>query len=131
MKISNETKVGALTAVAITLLVLGFNFLKGKTLFAKSRTLYAKYQNVAGLAPSNPVMINGLEVGTVYSITSDKNMKVILVNMNITKEVNIPTNSIAYIKPSLLGTTSLEIKLGDANTYIPKNDTIATEMSDR
>ena len=26
MKISNETKVGALTAIAITLLILGFNF---------------------------------------------------------------------------------------------------------
>ncbi len=33
MKISNETKVGALTAVAITLLILGFNFLKGKKPF--------------------------------------------------------------------------------------------------
>src|SRR5437868_5678678 len=129
MKISNETKIGALTAIAIALLILGFNFLKGKTLFAKNRTLYAKYQNVAGLAPSNPVMINGLQVGTVYSITSDQNMKEILVNMNLTREVNIPTNSIAFIKPSLLGTTSLEIKLGDASTYIPKDGTIATEVS--
>ncbi len=129
MKISNETKVGALTAIAITLLVLGFNFLKGKTFFSKSRTLYAKYTNVQGLANSNPVMINGLQVGTVFSITTDKNMKVILVNMNITKDVNIPVNSVAYIKPSLLSTTSVEIKLGDANKYIPKNDTIATELS--
>ncbi len=31
MKISNETKVGALTAIAITVLILGFNFLKGKS----------------------------------------------------------------------------------------------------
>jgi hypothetical protein len=30
MKISNETKVGALAAVAITLLILGFNFLREK-----------------------------------------------------------------------------------------------------
>ncbi len=129
MKISNETKVGTITAVAITLLVLGFNFLKGKTLFGSSRTLYAKYTNVQGLANSNPVMINGLQVGTVFSITTDKNMKVILVDMNITKDVNIPRNSIAYIKPNPLGTTSIEIKLGDASTYIPKNDTIATEAS--
>lgn len=129
MKISNETKVGVLTALAITLLVLGFSFLKGKTFFAKNRTLFAKYTNVQGLANSNPVMINGLQVGTVFSITTDKNMKVILVNMNLTKEVNIPTNSIAYIKPNPLGTTSIEIKLGDAQTYIPKNDTIATEKS--
>jgi hypothetical protein len=36
MKISNETKIGALTAIAITLLVLGFNFLKGKTFLGKA-----------------------------------------------------------------------------------------------
>ncbi len=129
MKISNETKVGTLTAIAITLLVLGFNFLKGKTLFSSSRTLYAKYTNVQGLANSNPVMINGLQVGTVFSITTDKNMKVILVDMNITKDVNIPINSIAVIKPNPLGTTSIEIRLGDATSYIPKDGTIATEAT--
>ena len=127
MKISNETKVGALTVIAVTLLVLGFNFLKGKSLFGKSRTLFAKYTNVQGLANSNPVMINGLEVGIVYSITTDKNMKQILVNMNITKDVNIPRNSIAVIKPNPLGTNSIDIRLGDTNSFIPNNDTIKTE----
>jgi phospholipid/cholesterol/gamma-HCH transport system substrate-binding protein len=129
MKISNETKIGSLTAIAIVLLVLGFNFLKGKTFFGKSHNIFAKYTNVQGLAPSNPVVINGLQVGTVYSITTDKNMKEILVNMNLTKDVNIPVNSIAIIKPSLLGTTSIEIKLGDAQTYVPKNGYIATEAT--
>lgn len=129
MKISNETKVGALAAITITLLVLGFNFLKGKTLFGSSRTFYAKYSNVQGLLPSNPVVINGMNVGAVYSINSDKNMKEILVTMNLTKDVNIPKNSIAVIKPNPLGTTTLEIKLGDATTYIPENDTILTEKS--
>lgn len=129
MKISNETKIGSLTAVAIVLLVLGFNFLKGKTFFGKSHNLFAKYTNVQGLAPSNPVVINGLQVGTVYSITTDKNMKEILVNMNLTKDVNIPVNSIAIIKPSLLGTTSVEITLGNAATYIAMNDTIETKAS--
>ena len=129
MKISNETKIGALTAIAIALLFLGFNFLKGKTFFGKSHNLFAKYTNVQGLAASNPVVINGLQVGTVYSITTDKNMKEILVNMNLTKDVNIPVNSIAIIKPSLLGITSIEITLGNATTYISKNDTIATKAS--
>lgn len=129
MKISNETKIGSLTAVAIVLLILGFNFLKGKTLFGKSHNLFAKYTNVQGLAPSNPVVINGLQVGTVYSITTDKNMKEILVNMNLTKDVNIPVNSVAIIKPSLLGITSIDIKLGDAPTYIARNGYIATEAT--
>jgi phospholipid/cholesterol/gamma-HCH transport system substrate-binding protein len=129
MKISNETKIGSLTAIAIVLLVLGFNFLKGKTFFGKSHNLFAKYSNVQGLANSNPVMISGLQVGTVYTITPDKNMKEILVNMNITKDVNIPVNSIARIKTSLLGAISVEIELGDAAAYIPKNGTIATETT--
>ena len=129
MKISNETKIGALAAVTITLLVLGFNFLKGKTFFSNSRTFYAKYSNVQGLLPSNPVVINGMNVGSVYSINSDKNMKEILVTINLTKDVNIPTNSFAVIKPNPLGTTNLEIKLGDAANYIPENDTILTEKS--
>ena len=127
MKIANETKIGALTAIAITLLVLGFNFLKGKTFFGKSRTLYAKYTNVQGLANSNPVMINGLQVGTVYSITTDVNMKQILVNMNLTKEVNIPTNSFAMINTDLLGSKSIDIKLGNATEFFGKNDTINTQ----
>jgi phospholipid/cholesterol/gamma-HCH transport system substrate-binding protein len=129
MKISNETKIGALTAIAITLMVLGFNFLKGKTFFGKSHNLFAKYTNVQGLANSNPVMINGLQVGTVYSISTDKNMKQILVNMTLTKDVNIPVNSVAYIKSNPLGTTSIEIRLGDAMNYLPKNDTIQTAAS--
>lgn len=129
MKISNETKIGALTAIAITIMILGFNFLKGKTFFGTSHTLFAKYTNVQGLASSNPIMINGLQVGTVYSITTDKNMKEILVNMTLTKDVNIPVNSYATIRNNPLGTTTIEIKLGDATEYLPKNDTIRTQRS--
>ncbi|MGG9962877.1 MlaD family protein [Ferruginibacter sp. SUN106] len=129
MKISNETKIGVLTAIAITIMILGFNFLKGKTFFGKSHTFFAKYTNVQGLANSNPVMINGLQVGTVYSITTDKNMKEILVNMTLTKDVNIPVNSYATIRNNPLGTTTVEIRLGDATQYLPINDTIRTEKS--
>ncbi len=126
MKISNETKIGVLAAFAITLLILGFNFLKGKTFFGKSHTLYAVYTDVQGLAPSNPIMINGLQVGTVYSITPDKSMKQILVNMTLTKDVDIPRNSVATIKVDLLGQISVVIHLGDAHQYLASKDTIAT-----
>src|SRR5215217_7194517 len=39
MKISNETKVGILTITALTLLILGFNYLKGKDIFTKVRAV--------------------------------------------------------------------------------------------
>lgn len=126
MKISNEFKVGLLGIIVIILLILGFNFLKGNKLFSKSMTLYAKYQNVQGLATSNPVFINGLQVGNIYAITNSKDMKQMLVTISIQKEIYIPTNSIAFINPNPLSVTKIEIQLGDATTYLKSKDTIQT-----
>lgn len=129
MKISNETKVGAIAIVSITLLILGFNFLKGKKLLSKSTSLYGIYGNVQGLQNSNPIVINGLQVGTVYKISTDKDMRRILVELTITKDINIPANSIALIKPNPIATTSIEIKLGDTITNLKNKDTIYTEAN--
>lgn len=126
MKISNETKVGVLGAVTITILILGFNFLKGNKLFTKSVLLNARYTNIQGLTASNPVIINGLEVGRVQEITTDKNMKEILVKLSIYSDVNIPSNSVAVINPNPLTVTKVEIRLGDAQEYLKNNDNINT-----
>jgi phospholipid/cholesterol/gamma-HCH transport system substrate-binding protein len=129
MKISNETKVGSLTAVAIVLLILGFNFLKGKNLTAKTMRFYAVFGNIQGLATSNPVVINGKQVGTVYSTEGGLDMRRIIVSITMNQVVNIPDNSVAVLSASLLGTTSVEIKLGNSNTYKQNGDTLATAVS--
>lgn len=129
MKISNETKVGAIAIVAITFLILGFSFLKGKKFFTSNTTLVGLYGNVHGLANSNPITINGLQVGTVYSITTEKDMRSIAVAFNITKDINIPNNSIAVIKPNPLGITSVEIILGNSMQMLKNKDTILTEAN--
>lgn len=129
MKISNETKVGAIAIVSITFLILGFNFLKGKKLLSKSTTLYGIYGNVQDLQNSNPIVINGLQVGTVYKISPDKDMRRILVELTITKDINIPTNSFAVIRPNPIGTARIEIKLGDTTAYLKNKDTIFTEAN--
>jgi phospholipid/cholesterol/gamma-HCH transport system substrate-binding protein len=130
MKISGETKVGALTAVAITLLVLGFNFLKGKNLSTKDTKLYAVFTDVKGLSNSNPVIVNGKQVGTVYATQFSKDMKSITVTLNMNDRFSIPKNSVAVISSSLLGTMSLDIKLGNSGTYLSNNDTLSTKASD-
>ncbi len=129
MKITNETKVGVISIVSLTLLILGFNFLKGKKLWSNDTVIIGKYGNIQGLQNSNPVMINGMQVGTVYKITTDKNMREIDVALNITKDINIPTNSIATIKSNPLGTTSIDIALGNATSYLKNKDSILTENS--
>ncbi|RYF89522.1 MAG: MCE family protein [Chitinophagaceae bacterium] len=129
MKISNEAKVGAIAVVSILLLILGFSFLKGKKLWGDSTTLYANYGNVQGLQKSNAVIINGLQIGTVFDIRADKHMRNILVELTLNKDVSIPANSICVIKSNPISTPSLEIKLGDASTFLGNKDTILTEKS--
>jgi phospholipid/cholesterol/gamma-HCH transport system substrate-binding protein len=127
MKISNETKVGALTAIAITLLILGFNFLKGRSLFKTGNFIYAAYTDTKGIMVSNGVFINGFQVGSVYDIeNSDRNLSSIVVAIKLKDKYNIPTNSIATIKDNPLGNASIQIQLGDAKTYLSSGDTILT-----
>ena len=129
MKLTNETKVGVLGVIVIVLLVLGFNFLKGKKIFTNTVTLYAKYGNIQGLTTSNPVMINGMQVGIVSDITTDKNMKELIVAISIQKDINISSNSVASITPNPLTITKFEIKLGDNANYLKDGDTILTSPS--
>jgi len=128
MKVSNETKVGALTAISITLLILGFNFLKGKTLFKTGHYIYAKYGDTKGLMVSNPVYINGFQVGTVMEIDNeDASLHNIILTLKLKEFYQIPTNSIAIIKENPLGTASINIQLGNATTFLNAGDTVITQ----
>jgi phospholipid/cholesterol/gamma-HCH transport system substrate-binding protein len=127
MKINNETKVGALTALAITLLILGFNFLKGKSLFKTGNFIYAKVKQTKGLMISNPVFVNGLQIGSVYELEeANKNIDTIIISIKLAKDVNIPVNSLASIKDNPLGSPSMAISMGDSRTYLKNHDTIPT-----
>ena len=130
MKVSNETKVGALTAIAITVLILGFNYLKGKNITERSNTIYAIFPSVDGLTASSTVFINGFQVGRVSDLEAkDENLSGIVVSINLKKSFNIPDNSVATIDKSLLGSTSLIIKLGNSTSYMKEGDTLATVVN--
>lgn len=127
MKISNETKVGALTAIAIVILILGFNFLKGRNLTERNDEIYTVFPDIKGLQVSNPVYIKGLQVGKIAEMhEKDNNLTGIIVTLNLNKDINIPDNSTATINSDLLGGTSLEIMLGTNTSYIGNGDTLRT-----
>ena len=127
MKVSNETKVGALTVIAITLMIIGFNFLKGKTIFQPGNYIYAKYADTKGLIVSNPVFVNGYQVGTVFEIENQKdNLASIIVSVKLNEAYKIPNNSVASIQDNPLGISSISIVLGNATTYFKSGDTILT-----
>lgn len=127
MTLSNETKIGALAAVAITLLILGFNFLKGRNLFEKEREIYAVFSKVEALNTSDPVRINGLQVGKILELKeSDPQMTGIIVTIQITKDILIPKNSYATINSNPLGSTTVNIIKGNSSSYLAEGDTLTT-----
>lgn len=129
MKISNETKVGLLTIVALAMFILGFNFLKGKDLFNRSTKIYAIFDKLGPLEKSNLVKINGVSIGTVHDIEpTDKDISSVKVTIGLTKDVNIPSNSVAYVSPGLVGSSTVIIEKGDAKTFLKNGDRLETRL---
>lgn len=110
MKISREIKTAVLVIMSILMFLWGYNFLKGKNLFDSSNKLYVVYENVAGLATSAPVTLNGLTIGKVNSITINPDGK-LLVELHITTDFPISKSSIAEIYDSgIVGGRQIAIK---------------------
>jgi phospholipid/cholesterol/gamma-HCH transport system substrate-binding protein len=127
MRVSNETKVGALTVIAVTLIIFGFNFLKGKTFFKSGTFIYAKYTDTKGLIVSNPVFVNGFQVGTVFEIENlNDNLSELVVCIKLNQLYKIPSNSIATIQENPLGTNAINIIQGNSTLLIKSGDTIKT-----
>ncbi len=125
MKISNETKIGALTTVAVVFLILGFNFLKGKSVLKTGFFLYSKYGDLKKLSPSNAVYANGLQVGSVYSTeAADPSLRKLIVEIKLNGDYNIPENSVAYIETNPLGAPVLNIQLGSSTRFLKSGDTL-------
>ena len=124
MKISNETKVGILATVAITVLILGYSFLKGTDLFMREDELYAVYPNIDGLTESKPVLVNGFKIGRVSKLTLAPNGHIIA-EFQISPGYNIPKNTIARLESTdLLGGKAIVFELGDSKAYAADGDTL-------
>ena len=75
------------------------SFVKGENLFSNNNTYHAYYNNVKDLTVAGPVMVNGLNVGTVKAIDLDPNdINNIKVSFSIQRDIRIPNNTIAVLK---------------------------------
>lgn len=127
MKISNEVKVGILTIVAISFAVIGYNFLKGKDLFNKQKKIYALFTDLGSLDKSNAVKIKGLSVGNVFNFKEkDKDVTAIIVEIHLTRDINIPKNSVAYIASGLISGSEIIIEKGNSKEFLHDGEFIET-----
>jgi len=125
MKVSKEVKVGLFMTTAIALLYLGFNYLKGIDFFDSTKKYFAVYENVDGLAMSNPVLVNGYAVGRVsdISILREKQNKV-LVEFDIDSDVILGDSTVAILNSNFLGGKSILLNIGKVDKPLQPRDTI-------
>lgn len=116
MKISKEIKVALLGIVAVVILYFGFMFLKGSDIFSDTNTYYVVYDNVEGLAPSNPVLLNGIQVGTVREMELKTELgNQIQVELEVQKAIQLGDSTIAALANSgFLGSKAIVLYPGNS-----------------
>jgi phospholipid/cholesterol/gamma-HCH transport system substrate-binding protein len=130
MKISKEAKIGLIITSGIAILFWGLNYLKGKDFFTSQKTVFATYDRVDGLTASNPVLVNGMKIGSVtkLSLLPDQSGR-ILVAMHINSNVRIPRNSTAEIfSTDLLGAKGIRFLFGESADIIEDGDTVKSQI---
>lgn len=128
MKISNETKVGALTIIAIAILFLGYSYLRGNDVFSTENTFYTDYDDVDGLSESKPVLVNGYQIGRVSKLTLLDNDK-IRTEFKIKGSVDVPSNTVAkIISVDLLGSKAIEFQMGNSSTLAQSGDPLLSDV---
>ena len=130
MKINKEIKTAALVIGGILLFIYGFSYLKGKSIFKDTKTLYTVYDEVEGLIPGAKVTINGLSIGKISNIDFLPSTTKILVTMDVRKELNFSKESAAMLyEVGLIGGKAISIvPKFDNNKTIQSGDTLRSEI---
>jgi phospholipid/cholesterol/gamma-HCH transport system substrate-binding protein len=128
LKISNETKIGALTAISIAVLIIGYSYLRGNDVFSRANKFYAVYRSVEGLSISKPVLVNGFQIGRVSNMELQPDGRTI-VEFKIDPQYDIPVNTLAKLESTdLLGSKAIDFELGDSKELAENKDTLRADI---
>ena len=123
--LSKEFQVGALTSVAITILILGYNFMRGKdNPFKAGADVYVYYDSAQGLGIGTSVMFNGLRIGQLSDLDITEDGKRIQAIFEIKSSLNIPSDSKMEIQSQILGGQRVRLVMGKSSNYIEDGDTL-------
>ena len=131
MKITNEFKVGIIAVIAMVVLFLGFNYLKGNNIFASQKSVTIRVDRVNGLTKSNPVLLYGLQVGAVDDIIilDPSEAKNIEIKFHVRPDVTIPNTSLAkVISKDILGAMAIELFPEGTGQAVKSGDTLRASV---
>lgn len=118
IKFSKEIIIGSSALLSLLILFFGIDYLKGINIFKSANYYYASYTNVAGLAQSAPVTLNGYKIGLVRSIEYEyDNPGHVLVELSLDKQLRVPEGSKATIVTDMLGTSTVELTMSQSKNF--------------
>lgn len=113
-----EVIIGLIVIVALAVLFIGIDFLKGINVFKAANYYYVSFTDVAGLAKSAPVTVNGFKVGQVREIEYEyDNPGHVLVELALDRNLRVPSGSKAVLAADLLGTATISLEMAKSSDY--------------
>lgn len=109
MKLTKEIKAAIIVIAGIVCFILGFNFLKSKSLFGSDNVYHLIFNHSGGLKTGTPVTVNGIQIGTVDYVGIDDKTAKVNIEISCTRDFSFSKNSKAELFSSLLGNTGLQI----------------------
>ena len=128
---NKEIKIGFFTILAIIILFLGINYLKGIKVFNSNIIHHAKYSNISGLKKGSGLYLNGYQIGLVSNINFLENENQnLLVTFSLNVDLDIPKNSVLTISSQdIMGTMAVELTLGNDSILAQNGDTLNSAIN--
>lgn len=130
-KIPKEVWIGLFATMALTLMFIGINFLKGDDIFTGRNTYYSLMDDVKGLKAAAPVLYKGIKTGTVTEVELLPERNAVLVTVEVSKRVSLPLGTrFRLVSTDLFDTKALQIEIGqDADRTYLHRDTLPAEIA--
>ena len=95
-------------------------------------TVAARFLSAGGITSGSEVRVNGIRVGSVAGIRLDTQAFEAVVNLNISRDVRLPTDTVAIISSDgLLGGSVINLRPGISNGQIEPGGQISHTESQR
>jgi len=127
MKRANEALVGASVLIAIAVVVAGTVWLSQARFGGNDYTREVRVRSIGGLLPGDPVLLRGVRIGRVESISLAKNDWV-AVTLRLRGGTALPKNPVAlFVSTSLFGDWGVAISSRDA---LPADPEVRREIDE-
>lgn len=107
---TKEIKVALLAIVSILFLYFGYFFLKGRNVFSSEQYFKSVFKEIDLLSPGDQVILNGIQVGQIYTTTLDPDGGLITVEFTVRPDLKLPKGTVATIySADLLGDKAMKL----------------------